>query len=630
MTMKNIRKYNLFIAALVFLFTACDSKVGDQAKESDLSGTGAKTVYVEDVPVYPSHTLPEGLRWETNNDAPLFASPDAKKGGTFREFMLTFPLTLRVVGPDSNTGLRPVLLGNQLSLTGLHPNTQEVIPGIATHWAYDEDGRTVYYKLDPNARWSDGRPVIADDFVFTLEFMRSKYIVAPWYNKHYTEEILEVKKYDDYTISITGAKPRPKVDLHYYYDILPKPRHFHKLDEGWVQDYNWRIEPNTGPYQITDIQKGKYIELSLKKDWWAKDYRYFKNRFNVEKIRISVIRDVETAYRHFLKGDLDTFAITLPTYWHDKARGEEYNKGYIHKIWFYNDMPRPAIGMYLNQAHPDLMDINVRYGLAHSMNFEKVINTVLRGDYERLHSLDTGYGEYTNTAIRAREFDLKKADEYFTKAGWGKRGPDGIRVKDGRRLSFTVTYAVDFHTDRLVVLKEEAKKAGVELILELMDPAAAYKKTMEKTHEIDWGGWSGGIRPQYWGQFHSDNANKPQTNNSTNMADPEIDALIERFRESTDEKERQALAREIQQKVHDSGAVIPSTMTPYVRMAYWRWIKLPEVPGTRWTEDLFSSDYSTGGLFWIDEEEKQKTLEAKRSGKTFEPVTIVDKTYKVN
>lgn len=628
--MKNFCKYRfVVIAALGFVFAGCSSKVDEQDNASDTVSSNS-TVYVEDVPVYPSYTLPEGLKWETNNDEPVFASPNAKKGGTFREFMLAFPLTLRVVGPDSNTGLRSILLGNQLTLTDIHPNTQKIIPMLATHWAYGDDGRTVYYKLDPNARWSDGRPVVADDYVFTLEFMRSKFIVAPWYNKHYTEEILDVKKYDDYTISITGAKPRPKIDLHYYYGIQPTPRHFHKLDENWVADYNWRIEPNTGPYEITEIRKGKYIELTLKKDWWAKDYRYFKNRFNVEKIRISVIRDVETAYRHFLKGDLDTFPLTLPAYWHDKAKGEEYDKGYIQKIWFYNDMPQPAAGMYLNENNSDLKDINVRYGLAYAMNFDKVINTVLRGDYQRLNNLDTGYGEYTNPKIRAREFDLKKADEYFSKAGWDKRGPDGIRVKDGRRLSFTVSYGTDIHTDRLVVLKEEAKKAGVELVLELMDPSTFYKKVMEKKHDIAWMSWGSQFRPQYWGQFHSDNADKPQTNNITNTKNPELDALIERFRDSAEEEERQALAREIQQKVHDLGIVIPRTMAPYVRMAYWRWMKLPEVPGTKWSETLFDSDYTSGGLFWIDEEEKQKTLDAKRSGKAFEPVTIVDTTYKVD
>lgn len=128
--------------------------------------------------------LPEGIQWETNQDLPPIASPDAKPGGTFTVPLETFPLTLRVVGPDSNTVLYSQLLANSWSLTGIHPNTGAIIPLLATEWAYSTDGRTMYYKLDTMARWSDGQPVTAEDFAYTLEFMRSPEIMAPWYNTY--------------------------------------------------------------------------------------------------------------------------------------------------------------------------------------------------------------------------------------------------------------------------------------------------------------------------------------------------------------------------------------------------------------------------------------------------------------
>lgn len=613
------------ISGIIILLLAGACSQDSQETTAEEPKIEGDTVYVENPPIYPSEPLPEGLVWETNNDDPIYASPDAKPGGIFSTFMLAFPMNLRLVGPDSNSSFVGYLRANQLSLTGLHPNTHKPIPQLATHWAYDKDEKTVYYKLDPEARWSDGKPVVADDYLFTLEFMRSKFIVDPWSNDHYTKEILEVKKYDDHTISITGATPKPVVDRHYYYGIAPTPRHFHKLDENWVTNYNWRVEPVTGPYIITKIKKGKFVEFSRVDNWWGREQRYFKNLFNVDKVRIDVIRDAETAYRHFLKGELDAFTIILPEFWHDKAKGEFYDKGYIHKIWFYNDMPQPSYAMYLNQDAGALGDINVRYGLAHSMNIEKLLKTILRGDYERLHSINTGYGEYTNTSLKAREFDLEKADYYFKKAGWSQRGPDGIRVKDGNRLSFKVTYGAPHHTDRLVFLKEEAKKAGVELVLEQLDASAAFKRTIEKQHEIAWTGFSTGFRPAYWDYYHSENAHKPQTNNITNTDDPEMDELTMRYR--TETGDAAALSRRIQEEIHERGAVIPTYMVPYTREAYWRWLKLPAVPGTRWTEQIFDP---FGGLFWIDSEEKERTLAAKKAGKVFEPVTIIDTTYKVN
>lgn len=590
---------------------------------------GPEAIAEQALPQYPLGVLPEGLQWETHNEDPPFASTEAVKGGTFRTFMLSFPLTLRTVGPDANGAFRSNLTGNRLALTGLHPDTRRIIPELATHWAYDPDGRTVYYRLDPRARWSDGRKVTADDYLFTLEFMRSPHIVAPWYNNQYTQEIKEVRKYDDYTIGVTGALALPRIDLHYYYGLFPTPRHFHKLDENWVRDYNWRIEPNTGPYQISRVDKGKYVEFELKEDWWARDLRYFRNRFNVKKVRISVIRDLESAFRYFLKGELESFPMVMPAFWHDKSQDEMFRRGYIHRIWFYNDVPQPGFGIFLNQEVPLFQDRNVRYAFAHAMNIDKMLQTVLRGDYMRLHNLYTGFGEYSNTELRARDFSLEKADTFLRAAGWVERGPDGIRIKDGKRLSVMVTYGAPDHTDRLILLKEEAKKAGLELQLELLDSAAAFKKMLEKKHEVAWMAWGTGFRPAYWEFYHSVNAHKPQTNNITNTDDADMDAMVMAYRDATDGARRAELSRQLQAKIHEMGMVIPTLMVPYTREAFWRWLKLPEHHGTRLSTSLFSPFGDSGGLFWVDEEDRSRTLVAKEAGATFDPVTLIDETWRV-
>ena len=112
--------------------------------------------------------LPDNLEWLTNDTDPTYASPDAKKGGMFNTTIMSFPLTFRVVGPDSNSSFRSAILGNQLSLIGIHPNTENIVPELATHWAYGDDKKTMYFKLNPRARWSDGEPVTAGDFAYTL------------------------------------------------------------------------------------------------------------------------------------------------------------------------------------------------------------------------------------------------------------------------------------------------------------------------------------------------------------------------------------------------------------------------------------------------------------------------------
>ncbi len=595
---------------------------------ADAQNVSAETNTVVELPDYPVSPLPDNLVWETNNEDPVFASPNAKKGGVYRDSLQGFPLTIRSAGPDANGIFANYIRSYQMGLTNIHPNTNNPIPELATHWAFAEDGVTVFYKLDPNATWSDGVSVTADDFIFTREFMRSEYIIDPFANNWFTNEITDVQKHGQHIISVKYVTPRPENDLLFYTNVIPVARHFHKLDENWVTDYNWLIEPNTGAYTMTTVDKGKYIEFSRNEDWWAKDYRYFKNRYNVDKIRVSIIREIQTSFNHFLKGELDTFWMVWPDYWHDKARGEQYDSGYIHKIQFYNEAPQSIAGLLLNVDVGLFNDVNVRYGLAHSLNIQKVIDTLLRGDYARENTAFSGYPGYTNEDIVARKFDLDKADLYFYEAGWSQRGPDGIRVKNGQRLSINLPYGQSNLTERLVLLREEAKKAGVEINLQLVDNSAFFKNLLEKKHQVAYLSLTSDFRPEYWSLFHSENAHKANTNNFSNIDEPELDRLIDEYRLGTEEEERKRLSREIQQKIHDLGIYIPFFKVPWTRDSYWRWIKLPEHHGTRFGKYLFPP-VSDLGLFWIDEDVKLETLEAMESGRSFEPVTIIDETYRI-
>lgn len=572
--------------------------------------------------------LPSDLTWLTNDTDEVYASPDAKVGGTFRTFVLSFPATLRTIGPDSNDSFRGEILSNSLGVIGIHPNTEAIVPALATHWAFGSDKRSMFFKIDPLARWSDGVPVTADDFLFSLEMKRSKNIVDPWFNDYYTKEIETIVKYDDHTIGIFAPKPKP--DLHLFLALSPQPKHFYKvIDKDFPTKYNWVVVPNTGPYQITEVNKGKSIVFTRNKNWWAKDRRFFKNRFNVDRVEYRVIRDMTVAFEHFKKGTLDAMVITMPELWHGKAKGPIFDKGYVEKLWFYTDGPLTPSGLWLNNDVDILKDLNVRLGIQHAINVDQMIKTTLHGDYTRLPQVSSGYGKYTNPAVAARPFDLSKADGYFKSAGWAQRGPDGIRVKDGKRLSLTLSYPAPEYTNRLVVLKEEAKKAGLELNLKLMDATANYKMVMEKKHEIAFWGWSTNLRPEYWQGFHSDNAHKAQTNNITNTDNPELDRLIELYRNSIDEPDRIKYALEIQQLIHDQASFVPLYAVTFFRNAAWRYWRLPAIPATRLSGGAFDPfDSDTGGLFWFDAAKKAETDAATASDKTFAPVTQIDTTYR--
>ncbi len=621
----------IIIIILVFwlVFPAC-SRDQDKKAVQDVENTDVLAEKIEKkdktFKKREYEKLPENIVWLTNNNDPLFSSDRAEKGGVLRLAILSFPMTFRIVGPDSNGSFRSSILDNQLSLINIHPNTENIIPELATHWAFDDDKKTMYFKLNRNAKWSDNVPVTAWDFVYALEFMRSKHIIAPWYNDYYTKEIDRVIVYDDYTMAVKSTKAKP--DLYMTLALTPIPEHYFKeLNNNFVQEYNWKIVPNTGPYVISDFQKGKFIRFSRKKEWWAKDLRYFRNRFNVDHVIFKVVRDYNMLFEYFKKGEIDIFALTIPDYWHVKSNIPVFNNGYAEKIWFFNDTRQSAMGMWLNCDKKIFSDINVRKAFAHAMDIEKVIKKVLRNDYFRLANAYAGYGRYSNTAITPRKYSIKKVEQLMKGSGW-QRGDDGIWVKGKDRFSVEVTYGFDEHTPRLVVLKEEAKKAGVELKLQKLDMSATFKKILEKKHDVAWMGWGTGMRPVFWEFWHSCNAHKPQTNNITNLDNPDLDKLIEKYRAGLDEEVRIDLSLKIQRMIYDQAVFVPTFMVPYVRHGYWRWFKLPSFHGTKQSQSLFDPfNPISGGLFWFDKKIYDETIKAMKSRKKFIPVVIKDEKF---
>lgn len=588
--------------------------------------------------------LPEGLRWRDGSELPEIGSPKAKKGGTTYSFIQDFPRTLRTIGPDSNGVFRPFLLDyNALYIARQHPNITDIdedgqlyFPELAKEWAVDRENRTVFVRLDPEAKWSDGESITADDFMFLFFFMHSSYIKAPWYNNFYDRFYDGITKYDDLTFAIKVSVSKPDF-TKYVLELTPRPEHFYKyLGEDFPERYQWEFQPTTGAYMINDgdIRKGESIVFTRKPEWWGTKKRNLRYRYNYDKRRVTVVRDIDKAFEMFKKGELDAANLTLPTYWYDKLPDDDplVEKGYIKKAVFYNQRPRPPYGMWINTAKPLLDNRDIREGIQYASNWQLVIDKYFRGDYSRLDHTAMGYGPFSSTEVKAREFSVEKALAAFAKAGFTQRGPDGILVNDkGERLSFSLTTGYKTMEEPLTIIKEEAIKAGLELRLQVMESTAGFKKAMEKQHEIHFMAWGYGAEmyPRYWETFHSVNAYNPdgsikvQTNNLNSLNVPEMDTLIEKYRNSEDADEMIGLAFEMEQKLHDEAVFVPAFYIPFYRTGYWRWRHYPDDFNLMNSEA--AGEYS---LSWMDKDEKKETLDAVKSGKTFEKSIEVYDQYK--
>ena len=143
--------------------------------------------------------IPADLKWEDGLDNPEIGDPNAKKGGVLRQWAPgSYPDTFRPNGPNSNSGFRGPLYDEIIiGLVSIHPVTGKIIPGIARKWAESPDRRTVYFELDPDARYSDGAKVKAVDLLVNMYIRTSEHSRDVFYNNFYYQNASNITIYDD-------------------------------------------------------------------------------------------------------------------------------------------------------------------------------------------------------------------------------------------------------------------------------------------------------------------------------------------------------------------------------------------------------------------------------------------------
>lgn len=585
-------------------------------------------------------TIPAGLEWQDGMGEPDIGDPRALKGGVFRRFMPSFPPTIRPTGPNSNNSFRGDLYDYiDMPLVGMHPETLGMIPGLARQWAVSADGRTTWFRIHPDATYSDGSPVRAEDFLFKIYVYISDHVTNPFYKQFYREEIAQLTVHDEHTLSVSLPEARlyaPAVAG----SLTPAHQGFYaEYGPDYAERYQWRFPPTTGAYEVRgeDIVKGVSITQSRVKDWWARDLKYYRHRYNPDKIVNLVVRDESKAFELFRAGELDSFLLGRPDLWYEKSEMEPVYRGYIERVTFYNRYPKIPRGFYINVTKPPVDSRDVRVGIDHSMNWQKVIDVMFRGDAQRLNAFNEGYGKFSDPTIRARSYSIPAARAAFAAAGYTEEGRDGILARpDGTRLSVAVTYPSFPIYDRIfAILREDALACGLDFRLEGLETTVAYKKVMQKQHQMTFTGWViSPPTPVYHQYLHSSNAfddkgnPKPQTNNVFSWARPDTDRLSVAVRNARTEDELAAAAIQLQNIMHDEAVFLPAYTVDFDRIGFWRWVRWPDCEETRFCAPLVYDPHEVH-VHWIDPERKRETQAARRSGRSFPEVARTEDAYRI-
>jgi microcin C transport system substrate-binding protein len=591
-------------------------------------------------------TLPPDVRWETNNDEPLIGSPQAIRGGTLRYELGAYPLTFRLMGPNSNDFFAAWnrLFTFNFTLVQRHPVTDRYIPMMATHWSVQGDQRTIYFKLDPAARFSDGHPVTADDYVFTWQMMRSPHIVDPFYNTYAKQYYESVDRIDDHTLRIVGTRWswRPLYD---FAGLWPTPAHATKLDAGWVQRTNNQFQITVGPYAIANVVRGESVTFERLPKWWGEGRRYFIGQYNFDRIALRVIPEGR-GLDYLRRGELDVITEGSARAWHEDYDFPAVNNGWLRRARVMVDTPSGVFGLHMNLEAPIFGNLHFRRAMQYLFNFERVNRNLMFDEYFRTVSFFEGT-PFADPKLKPYGFHPEFARAELARAGYHRpaelrpqgffgqlwntvRGivftrsdtADVLVNERGEKASFSVIYGSQGLERHLTVIQQDFRRAGVDMQLRLLEPGAAFERALERKYEMTLVGYTSGFYPdprQYLGSEYQKATNN---NDIWGFGSPEVDRLIKVYERDPDAAARLAAMHRIDDIVHDDAFYIPFWRSPFIRIAYWDYLRFPEFYLPKRTEQL--SDYL---VYWIDPARKQALARDVRDGKRYPVDTEIDKDY---
>ena len=570
--------------------------------------------------------ISESLGWKTNKNIKT-GDPRAIKGGTLTILGGTeFPTTYRSIGMDSRHQITGLMSSLQYeSLLSFDYEDLEYKPNVATHWKTESDSLTYRFRIDPNAKWSDGLGITANDVVAYF-----KLLIDPGHEDPNTSQIyndlFEIPVAESKYIVRIKSKKKDWRTFQYASGFTPMPGFYlDKIDgAGYLEKYNFSFMPVSGPYKF-DIENSKkgadgVLIFNHRSDYWAKDYKRNKGYNNFDEIKFIFIMDENQQAVSFFNGDFDMYSGFRAQWWVERFNAEKEDAikmGHVQKIKIFNSLPKGPSGIVFNTQKQPWDDVRIRKAFAHLFDVKKLNKRLFFNEYSQLNTFFFGT-PYANPNNPYTEYNPKKALKLLKEAGWTmKDGDTWLSNEAGEPFEFE--FLISTGGERIYSsFQEDLSNIGIKMTFNQMDYTGAFQYTMKKKFEVTNQGWTGGFFPTPEGMMHSKFAKEIEVTNITSMAIPELDKLIEEYNTEWDAKKRVPLAHKIDSIAVHSYHYAMGWTSPYgLRMLYWDKFGVPE-EGISYIGDWQSPIFR----WWIDPKKEKKLSVARNDRKSLPPSNV--------
>lgn len=436
------------------------------------------------------------------------------------------------------------LLAPHVTTEKLKDSSELVVPGVAESFSVSEDGKTYTFKLRSDAKWSNGDPLTAEDFVyswkrvltpgFPADYAQMLWVIrgAEAYNKGTSEDWGSVgimaPAPDQLVVELTNPTPYfPELVAFYTFFPVPK-KAIEEHGDAWTKPEN--IVTN-GAYVLDKFEPQKDVWLKKSKNYWDAD------NVKLDAVRLRIIGNIDAIVNAYKTGELHWTGTALPV-------------AQISNLLMHPDYVRhPLLGTYFYRVNVSkegpLQDVKVRKALSMAVDREQLIDQTLKGLYTSATSYVPNFmAGYESKAEVAS--NVKKAKKVLEEAGYGKDKP----------LTITVLYNTDENHKLIAESLQSMWKAnlGIEVVLENKEWKTYLQDVDTMSYEVARAGWIGDYNDPmtFMDMWVSDNGN-----NDTGWNNPEYDGLIKQANAEPDTANRLALLQKAESILLEQGPVIP-------------------------------------------------------------------------
>jgi len=534
-----------------------------------------------------------------------YANPAAPKGG---RLILSQSGTFDSLNPLIVKGIAvPQMRGYVIEslLTRGHDEAFTLYGLLAESVETDEARSYVTFRLRPQARFADGRPVTAEDVLFSWQLLRDK--GRPNYRLYYAK-VTKAEIIDARTIRFDfGAAADRELPLILgLMPILAK----HAVDPEKFEETTLSAPLGSGPYQVTAVRPTASVTLTRNPDYWGRDLPINRGLWNFDEIRIDFYREANGQFEAFKRGLYDTRIEHEPLRWHEGYDFAAAKNGEVIRDTIKTGLPQPTEYLVFNTRRSVFADIRVREALTLLFDFDWINRNYFFGLYGRV----AGYFPGSQLSAYQRPADdrerqllapylsrlpaeiidgrfrlpagdgsgrdrdtLRRALALLAEAGFALDNGVLKHQHTGQPLRFEILVTTRDQERIALAYARDLKRAGIEAEIRAVDGVQFDQRRLSYAFDMIQNRWDQSLSPGneqafYWG---SAAAEVLGTRNYMGAKDPAIDAMIAAMLEARDREEFVSAVRALDRVLIAGFYAIPAYNVPEQWIARWNRIQMP-------------------------------------------------------